>query len=725
MATTDDMKWEKDLRMYMDTFSSFIFEGNINDLQPVQKGERYEYLTLEEAIAKRYGKDYCVVIFDRTRKSGQSIAEPCAPEDNPDWGDDDPETQGGSAVGPEWFNSFIFDPDNASSNSVNVEYFSGYYRTEYMDRISAESTNDMQSGAAMDMRRMVDAINDFGLTRDAFPGIKPFMFILPDLSRYMTNPGDPNDYETVLLMLLFKAMMVNDSGCKLMMFVDKLNDLPTWFESENTNSAVKKIFIPLPDSPFRGTFCLNEMKDMNPKYGEAGYDDKKELFVSFTENFSVRRLQQLRTFIKRESEKEGNGYMTDLGSIDKTVMIFNTGYSTNPWKRPELKKSIREIEDVIGKEIIGQEDVIKGVKRTLRAAVAGINTSKKNDRRPKAVFFFAGPTGTGKTQMAKEIAKQIFHREDSMIRFDMSEFGQGHTDSRLFGAPPGYVGYEAGGELTRAIKQNPFSIVLFDEIEKASSSIWDKFLQILGDGRLTDGKGETVSFTESIIVFTSNLGMTSPFDQNDDKTIDMQRNKAKEVRETIANIESSQGEDRSAAVKKLYELEKNNADLYGLKCSFKNRALFQDYSDSYNCSPNILFNRFVSEYVKDRIDQYFRAIGRPEIKGRIGESNVLVFNFMDEYSAEQIAEKELEKYCKALRYENDNHLQLDISEEAKKYIISTVQKPEVLEYGGRGVVETVDKLLSAPLSDFLFDHDDVSNGAVLEYVSGELKVSPK
>ncbi|MHB9308697.1 AAA family ATPase, partial [Fusobacterium polymorphum] len=121
-------------------------------------------------------------------------------------------------------------------------------------------------------------------------------------------------------------------------------------------------------------------------------------------------------------------------------------------------------------------------------------------------LFFVGPTGVGKTELAKSLASFIFGDENACIRFDMSEYNHEHSDQRLVGAPPGYVGYEAGGQLTNAVKEKPFCVLLFDEIEKAHGRILDKFLQILEDGRLTDGKGETVYFSETIIIFTSNIG---------------------------------------------------------------------------------------------------------------------------------------------------------------------------------------------------------------------------
>lgn len=134
-------------------------------------------------------------------------------------------------------------------------------------------------------------------------------------------------------------------------------------------------------------------------------------------------------------------------------------------------------------------------------------------------MFFVGPTGVGKTELAKSLASFVFGDENACIRFDMSEYNHEHSDQRLVGAPPGYVGYEAGGQLTNAVKEKPFCVLLFDEIEKAHGRILDKFLQVLEDGRLTDGKGETVYFSETIIIFTSNIGAAEVSSEMDSREV--------------------------------------------------------------------------------------------------------------------------------------------------------------------------------------------------------------
>ena len=160
------------------------------------------------------------------------------------------------------------------------------------------------------------------------------------------------------------------------------------------------------------------------------------------------------------------------------------------------------LEDNIGKRVIGQEKAIKAVANGIRRSRAGI----ADENRPISSLFFLGPTGVGKTETAKALATELFGDEKALIRIDMTEYTESHSVSRLIGAPPGYVGYDEGGQLTEAVRRRPYSVILFDEIEKAHPQLFSVFLQILDDGRLTDGKGRTVNFKNTVIIMTSNLG---------------------------------------------------------------------------------------------------------------------------------------------------------------------------------------------------------------------------
>jgi hypothetical protein len=194
-------------------------------------------------------------------------------------------------------------------------------------------------------------------------------------------------------------------------------------------------------------------------------------------------------------------------SMERLVALYRYGEKHSPWEDLSLERLSRLGNDLKAR-VKGQDHVVDRVVETISCACLGLSGLEHSSRqqKPKGVFFFVGPTGVGKTEMAKAIAQFVFGDETAYLRFDMSEYNHDHCDQRLVGAPPGYVGHESGGLLTNAVREKPFSVLLFDEVEKAHPSILDKFLQILEDGRLTDGQGNTVSFAETVIIFTSNIG---------------------------------------------------------------------------------------------------------------------------------------------------------------------------------------------------------------------------
>jgi ATP-dependent Clp protease ATP-binding subunit ClpB len=200
-------------------------------------------------------------------------------------------------------------------------------------------------------------------------------------------------------------------------------------------------------------------------------------------------------------------------NVEEAIRSLRLGVSESPWSDPALLRRIASGEAKVSSRVLGQPAAVRrSLDVLLRAAtgLTGAHTGGARVNRPQGILFFAGPTGVGKTELAKALAELLFGVEDAYTRFDMSEFSAEHSEARLIGAPPGYVGFGAGGELTNAVRQKPFSILLFDEIEKAHPRILDKFLQILEDGRLTDGAGDTVYFSETVIIFTSNLGTYKP-----------------------------------------------------------------------------------------------------------------------------------------------------------------------------------------------------------------------
>jgi ATP-dependent Clp protease ATP-binding subunit ClpC len=188
------------------------------------------------------------------------------------------------------------------------------------------------------------------------------------------------------------------------------------------------------------------------------------------------------------------------------------------------------MEDELHRRIVGQEQAIKAVSQAIRRTRAGL----KDPKRPGGSFIFAGPSGVGKTELSKTLAEFLFGDEDSLIQLDMSEFMEKHTVSRLVGSPPGYVGYEEGGQLTERVRRKPFSVVLFDEVEKAHPDVFNTLLQVLEDGRLTDSQGRVVDFKNTVLIMTTNLGtrdiskgLSLGFASGGDKRVDYDRMKNK------------------------------------------------------------------------------------------------------------------------------------------------------------------------------------------------------
>ncbi len=180
-----------------------------------------------------------------------------------------------------------------------------------------------------------------------------------------------------------------------------------------------------------------------------------------------------------------------------------TGIPTGRLLEGETAKLL-QMEDIIGRRLVGQGAAVNAVSDAVRRSRAGIS----DPNRPTGSFLFLGPTGVGKTELAKSLADFLFDDERAIVRIDMSEYSEKHSVSRLVGAPPGYVGYDEGGQLTEAVRRRPYSVVLLDEVEKAHPEVFDILLQVLDDGRLTDGQGRTVDFRNTLLILTSNLGST-------------------------------------------------------------------------------------------------------------------------------------------------------------------------------------------------------------------------
>lgn len=421
-------------------------------------------------------------------------------------------------------------------------------------------------------------------------------------SHYIITPErmdqhDVNSFNLLMQSAMSAATVRTPMGKRqnlLILLVSKLNDLPTWFYLNNP--LCKTIRIECPDREERRrlisgrawpTFFDAAVYRTDMPFYDAHPEELsrlREKFVGLTEGLTFTELDELRRLSKQEQ--------THIRNLCSAVDLYKYGVRENPWANLSVD-SLRSAKQDFERRVKGQDAALERTLDVVKRAVTGMNgLSSSSTAKPKGVLFYAGPTGVGKTETAKALAEKLFGDESACIRFDMSEYGQSHSDQKLLGAPPGYVGYEAGGQLTNAIRKNPFAIVLFDEIEKAHASILDKFLQILEDGRLTDGQGNTVYFSETIIIFTSNLGMY---------------------------------------VK----------DEFGHR--HQNVTMEMDYAE-------------VERRLRQAVEDHFKLeLGRPEILNRIGE-NIVVFDFIREEAGQAILRAQVDKIIRRLEEQKNIRL---------------------------------------------------------------------
>ena len=405
----------------------------------------------------------------------------------------------------------------------------------------------------------------------------PAVLVVDFASRLLLRPDAPTDPEqrcftrALILSQAVQPRPVGDEGRPffnpVVWITEKEGDLPDWFVVGNPR--LRPIPVPRPDHTVRRAVAETLGRSLAGSEAPEDFARQARVFVDATEGLLISDLAA----IVQLSRNEGLGF----DQIEEAVRRFKLGVTEDPWRKVDREK-LREAGAFIRRRVKGQDHAATQMLDIVKRAVGGLAERRAGGGRPRGVAFLAGPTGVGKTELAKTITELLFGDESAYTRFDMSEFAAEHSDQRLIGAPPGYVGYDTGGELTNAVRQKPFGVVLFDEIEKAHPRILDKFLQVLDDGVLTSGRGERVYFSESFIIFTSNLGIYRQTPEG----------------ERVLNVSAAE------------PLETVRAK------------------------------------VRAEIDRYFKLeLGRPELLNRIGE-NILVFDFIRPEVAGEIFAQMLE-----------------------------------------------------------------------------------
>lgn len=518
----------------------------------------------------------------------------------------------------------------------------------------------------------------FGHLRAIISQPKTAVAAIIDLGDMLT--ADPERYlaeERHLLMLLKKCTLEgaviregNLIGYRntLILLASDLRRVPPWFYTSNPFVALVQVTRPKKEERhhfilrfgqqgFYGGHLLNVQRPAPQQFSDL--ELAAEEFAALTEGFQTMDLEAIRHTSWREN------IPLSPKTVLRLVDFYKFGQRDEPFEQISVDK-IASARKELSQSVIGQPRAIEAVTTLLTSAKVGISLSNVSGRnsKPKGIFFFVGPTGVGKTELAKSLTRLIFGDEQAFIRFDMSEYKEEHAAEKLAGSPPGFVGYEEGGQLTNRVLERPYSILLFDEIEKAHPKVLDKFLQILEDGRLTDGKGQTAFFNQTVIIFTSNIGAS---DLSDPQTGTI-------IRTGIMTEVQRQG------------------------------------VSSFTYAQ-------VEAHFRSEVHWYFSSrIGRAELLNRLGDS-IVVFDLLRPEFVWKIGEKFLRQLAESAR---DKYRLLLVFKTSVLEVLSVrMQESDNLLFGGRRIKTLLETLIERPLNRWIFEnYSDLSTLAEKQFIVG-------
>jgi ATP-dependent Clp protease ATP-binding subunit ClpA len=509
-------------------------------------------------------------------------------------------------------------------SGIRIRHLSAEPTAQVSEPASNTPTNEPKLRGAM--RELARWRRDLASTADNWFAV---LFYLDKLISYKQSYGS----EEAEAILWLEKIIENITPNNRLVLV-ALQDTMVPVEVYTHSPKCRVVQIPVPDADDRARCVCRRLGEEHPH---------AKLIADLTDGLYMRELE-------RVVAKVSAAQHPDAHTVRQIINHYRFGAQVDYWGQLDIRRLDRASHWFTKEEgIKGQDEPVERVVQMLQMARAGLSgIASGTAAKPKGVLFFAGPTGVGKTFLAKKLAKFLFSSEDAFIRFDMSEFKEEHTVSKLIGSPPGYIGSERGGTLTNAIRERPFSVVLFDEIEKAHPKVMDIFLQILDDGRLSDSRGQTAFFSEAVIIFTSNVGSRSK---------DSRDNPLGE-KDLLDKLRDTEGRDTAEVKHK------------------------------------------IRRHFVDCVRNFFSVeISRPELLNRIG-GNIVPFNFIDGEDVQREIVTAILHRIKASFEELERNKAAGYRLEFDDAVISHLvarHSDTMSAYGGRGITNEISTELIQPL----------------------------